>query len=65
VLRPEEYAFINERWHYEINNDPYYNPNLQPDRHDWLERPMRSGAPAVETRPNVVRRAVSKVQAYR
>jgi hypothetical protein len=26
---------------------------------------MRSGAPAVETRPNVVRRAVSKVQAYR
>ncbi|MFT4616917.1 MAG: hypothetical protein ACI9DE_001176 [Halioglobus sp.] len=56
---------MNERWHYEINNDPYYNPNLQPDRHDWLERPMRSGAPAVETRPNLVRRVLSKVQARR
>ena len=65
VLRPQEYAFINERWHFEINNDPYYNPNLQPDRHDWLERPMRSGAPAVETRPNLVRRVLSKVQARR
>ncbi len=60
VLRPEEYAFINQRWHYEINNDPYYNPNLTPDRNDWLERPLRSGAPAVQTRPNVVRRLLDR-----
>jgi glycosyltransferase involved in cell wall biosynthesis len=58
---PAEYAFVNDRWHFEINNDPYYNPNLQPDRHDWLERPMRSGAPAVQTRPNLLRRAASRV----
>ena len=58
VLLDDEYAFINERWHYEINNDPYYNPNLQPDRSDWLERPFRSGAPPLETRPNVFRRLV-------
>ena len=60
VLRPEEYDFINQRWHYEINNDPYYNPNLAPDRNDWLERPLRSGAPAVQTRPNVVRRLLDR-----
>ncbi|MFZ9016173.1 MAG: glycosyltransferase family 2 protein [Ilumatobacteraceae bacterium] len=56
VLLDEEYAFVNRRWHETLNNDPYYNPNLAPDRNDWLERPWRSGAPAVETRPHVGRR---------
>ncbi len=55
-LLPYEYAFVNDRWHFEINNDPYYNQNLEPGRADWLERPMRSGAPSVETRPNLLRR---------
>ena len=30
---------------HEIANDPYFNPNLEPGRSDWLERPGRSGAP--------------------
>ncbi len=62
-ILPEEYAFVNDRWHYEINNDPYYNKNLQPDRHVWLERPMRSGAPPVQTRPNVLRRLATRAGA--
>jgi GT2 family glycosyltransferase len=33
------------RWGHEIANDPYSNPNLEPGRSDWLERPGRSGAP--------------------
>jgi GT2 family glycosyltransferase len=33
------------QWSAEITNDPYFNPNLQPGRSDWLERPGRSGAP--------------------
>jgi GT2 family glycosyltransferase len=60
VLRPEEYEFVNLRWYYQINNDPYYNPNLAPDRNDWLERPLRSGAPAIETRPNAMRRLLAR-----
>ena len=59
-LLPEEYEFINLRWHYEINNDPYYNENLAPGRNDWLERPFRSGAPAVETRPGPMARALGR-----
>lgn len=62
VLLDEEYAFVNARWHYEINNDPYYNPNLAPDRFDWLERPLRSGAAPVETRPSGVRRLVGRLR---
>ena len=62
VLQPEEYQFINQRWHAEINNDPYYNLNLAPNRNDWLERPLRSGAPPVETRPNAVQRLVGRLR---
>jgi O-antigen biosynthesis protein len=47
VLLDDEYAFVNQRWHHALNNDPYYNPNLAPDRADWLERPLRSGAAPV------------------
>lgn len=62
VLQPEEYQFVNQRWHHEINNDPYYNPNLAPNRNDWLERPLRSGAPPIETRPNAARRLVARLR---
>jgi GT2 family glycosyltransferase len=61
-LAEGEYEFINTRWHYEINNDPYYNMNLMPSRGDWLERPMRSGAPPIETRPSLVRRIVARLR---
>ena len=60
-LAAGEYEFINERWHYAINNDPYYNINLEPRRSDWLERPLRSGAPAIESRPNALRRLASRL----
>jgi O-antigen biosynthesis protein len=63
VLLPEEYEFVNQRWHYEINNDPYYNPNLAPNRSDWMERPLRSGAPPVETRPNAISRLLDRRRA--
>ncbi len=59
-LADGEYEFIDERWHHEINHDPYYNVNLAPKRADWLERPTRSGAPPIEARPNVVQRALAR-----
>jgi glycosyltransferase involved in cell wall biosynthesis len=62
VLRPDEYQFVNQRWHTEINNDPYYNPNLAPNRNDWLERPLRSGAAPIETRPNSAQRLVARLR---
>lgn len=61
-LAEGEYEFINTRWHYEINNDPYYNMNLMPSRADWLERPLRSGAPPVETRPNLAKRVIGRLR---
>jgi GT2 family glycosyltransferase len=41
----DERRLVIERWKHEIEHDPYFNPNLQPHRSDWLERPGRSGAP--------------------
>jgi GT2 family glycosyltransferase len=39
---PEERAWLDARWHVELTGDPYYNPNLVPRRHDFLElRPSR------------------------
>lgn len=35
VLLPDEFALLDQRWHHEINHDPYYNANLAIDRHDW------------------------------
>jgi len=48
-IDPAEVAVIERDWHHEIRHDPYYNPNLEPGRTDWLERPGRSGAPPYET----------------
>ena len=39
---------IERRWADAIRVDPYSNPNLAPGRTDWLERPLRSGAPPFE-----------------
>jgi GT2 family glycosyltransferase len=47
----EEFDRIDKRWHHEINNDPYYNPNLAPLRADWLELPFRSGEPLEPREP--------------
>lgn len=65
VLLDEEYQFVNQRWHYELNNDPYYNQNLLPDRADWLERPFRSGAPALEPTSGLLKRAADGVRRAR
>ena len=40
---PEERAWLDARWHAELTNDPYYNPNLVPRRHDFLELPRPAG----------------------
>jgi GT2 family glycosyltransferase len=38
VVTPEEHALIQRRWQHELSNDPYFNPNLEPGRHDWSPR---------------------------
>lgn len=48
-IDPAEVAVIERDWQHEISHDPYYNPNLEPCRTDWLERPGRSGAPPYDT----------------
>ncbi len=40
-----EVSTIDRLWHDELQVDPFYNPNLAPGRTDWLELPLRSGAP--------------------
>jgi glycosyltransferase involved in cell wall biosynthesis len=35
----EEQEWLDARWHAELMSDPYYNPNLVPRRHDFLELP--------------------------
>jgi GT2 family glycosyltransferase len=34
----EEHAYLDRRWLPQLNADPYYNPNLEPDRDDWWPR---------------------------
>ena len=48
VSSTEEFDSIDAKWHHEINNDPYCNPNFAPFRNDWLELPFKSGAPTSE-----------------
>ena len=48
VSSTEEFDSMDAKWHDEINNDPYCNPNFAPYRSDWLELPLRSGAPVAE-----------------
>jgi GT2 family glycosyltransferase len=37
-----EIEILERDWHDEIHHDPYYNPNLEPGRTDWLEVADRS-----------------------
>jgi GT2 family glycosyltransferase len=41
TVQDEELRVIRERWATPLRNDPYYNPNLEPLRDDWMERPRR------------------------
>jgi len=34
-------ALLERRWGHQLREDPYFNPNLAPDRHDWVERGLR------------------------
>ncbi len=34
-------ALLEQRWGYQIHEDPYFNPNLRPDRGDWVEKGLR------------------------
>lgn len=40
-----ERDLLLKRWRWQIERDPYFNPNLEPHRSDFLERPNMSGAP--------------------
>ena len=51
-IRSDEAAMVDRLWHDELAVDPFYNPNLAPGRSDWLELPMRSGAPPSEVLPD-------------
>ena len=43
-----EITAIQRRWGDAMRTDPYSNQNLAPGRTDWLELPLRSGAPPYE-----------------
>ncbi len=32
---PGDRARLEERWHYQLNHDPYHHPKLLRDRDDW------------------------------
>lgn len=63
IVLVEEFDAIDRRWHRQINSDPYYNPNLATERSDWLELPLRSGAPPVETPTTLTSRVVGRARA--
>ncbi|MFT4659138.1 MAG: hypothetical protein ACI8V4_003334, partial [Ilumatobacter sp.] len=48
----EEIDLLRGRWGDVAFTDPYANPNLTPGRTDWLEEPLRSGAPPFEVLPD-------------
>ena len=48
----EEILTVQQLWGRDIDVDPFYNPNLAPGRTDWLELPLRSGAPPYEVLPD-------------
>lgn len=41
-----EAALLTGRWAHELRHDPYFNPFLQPQRSDWVPRPLHSGVGA-------------------
>lgn len=62
---PEETAFVEDRWAHELDNDPYYNPQLSPLWFDWLEwpidEPMHVGVVREPARPGLVQRLRSSI----
>jgi GT2 family glycosyltransferase len=51
-IDPAETELIEARWGEGLYIDPYSNPNLTRGRNDWLELPLRSGAPPYEDLPD-------------
>ena len=47
-IGPSEIDALARRWGDVMRHDPFSNPNLAPGRTDWLELPLRSGAPPYE-----------------
>ncbi len=41
TVTAEEYGFLTRRWAAQLQQDPYYNQNLEPRRDDWVERGLR------------------------
>ena len=39
-IRPDERARLDDRWHDELRNDPYYHPGLPPGPADWQPAPQ-------------------------
>lgn len=39
--RTADRQLIDRRWVHQLREDPYFNPNLQPDRRDWVEKGLR------------------------
>jgi GT2 family glycosyltransferase len=40
-VQEEEHDLIRERWWAQLQHDPYYNPNFEPNRDDWVEKALR------------------------
>jgi len=38
TVNSEEYELLHRRWSHRLVSDPYFNPNLEPYRPDWVER---------------------------
>ena len=41
TITEEEHNMIKMRWAERLQHDPYYNPNLAPNRDDWVEKGLR------------------------
>ncbi len=41
TITEEEHNMIKMRWAERLVHDPYYNPNLAPNRDDWVEKGLR------------------------
>ncbi len=58
-IRPDERTRLDERWHDELRNDPYYHPDLPSGPADW--RPAPTASPNSEPSRSLVARTRSFV----